>query len=35
MSEKKGLKRWSARRKQEVVLRLLRGGSVDALDRDI
>jgi len=28
MSEKKQAKRWSAKRKQEVVLRLLRGESV-------
>ena len=34
MSEKKGLKRWSAKRKQEVVLRLLRGESLDALSRE-
>jgi len=34
MSEKKDLKRWSARRKQEVVLRLLRGESLDALSRE-
>ncbi len=30
MSEKKTSKRWSSRRKQEVVLRLLRGGNLDA-----
>jgi len=32
MSEK-SVKRWSAKRKQEVVLRLLRGESLDALSR--
>lgn len=29
-----GVKRWSAKRKQEVVLRLLRGESLDALSRE-
>ncbi len=33
MSEK-SVKRWSAKRKQEVVLRLLRGESLDALSRE-
>ena len=28
------VKRWSAKRKQEVVLRLLRGESLDALSRE-
>jgi|AMFO01.1.fsa_nt_gi Transposase. len=31
---KKSVKRWSAKRKQEVVLRLLRGESLDALNRE-
>ncbi len=31
---KKSMKRWSAKRKQEVVLRLLRGESLDALSRE-
>ena len=31
---KKSVKRWSAKRKQEVVLRLLRGESLDALSRE-
>ena len=30
----KSVKRWSAKRKQEVVLRLLRGESLDALSRE-
>jgi predicted nucleic acid-binding Zn-ribbon protein len=30
-----GVKRWSANRKKEVVLRLLRGESVDALSREL
>ncbi len=30
MSERKSLKRWSAKRKQEVALRLLRGETLDA-----
>lgn len=34
MSEKKQPRRWSAKRKQEVVLRLLRGESLDALSRE-
>ncbi len=34
MSGKKQPKRWSAKRKQEVVLRLLRGESLDALSRE-
>ncbi len=34
MSEKKSPKRWSAKRKQEVVLRLLRGESLDGLSRE-
>ncbi len=34
MSEKKQPRRWSAKRKQEVVLRLLRGNSLDALSRE-
>jgi transposase-like protein len=34
MSEPKQVKRWSAQRKQEVVLRLLRGESLDALSRE-
>jgi len=29
-----GVKRWSAKRKQEVVLRLLRGESLDAVSRE-
>lgn len=29
-----GIKRWSAKRKQEVVLRLLKGESLDALSRE-
>lgn len=29
-----GVKRWSATRKQEVVLRLLRGESLDAVSRE-
>ena len=33
MSEK-SVKRWSAKRKQELVLRLLRGESLDALSRE-
>jgi len=33
MSEK-SVKRWSAKRKQEVVLRLLRGESLDTLSRE-
>ncbi len=31
---KKSVKRWSAKRKQEVVLRLLRGESLDELSRE-
>ena len=31
---KRAVKRWSAKRKQEVVLRLLRGESLDALSRE-
>ena len=31
---KQSVKRWSAKRKQEVVLRLLRGESLDALSRE-
>ncbi len=34
MNEGKRPKRWSAKRKQEVVLRLLRGESLDALSRE-
>jgi len=34
MSEKKLPKRWSAKRKQEVVLKLLRGEILDALSRE-
>ena len=34
MSKKSSVKRWSSRRKQEVVLRLLRGESLDALSRE-
>ncbi len=34
MSSKSSVKRWSAKRKQEVVLRLLRGESLDALSRE-
>ncbi len=34
MSEKKSAKIWSVKRKQEVVLRLLRGEILDALSRD-
>ena len=34
MSKKTPVRRWSARRKQEVVLRLLRGESLDALSRE-
>ena len=34
MSEKKLPKRWSTRNKQEVVLRLLRGESLDTLSRE-
>jgi len=34
MSKKTQIRRWSARRKQEVVLRLLRGDSLDALSRE-
>ena len=34
MSGKSSMKRWSAKRKQEVVLRLLRGESLDALSRE-
>ena len=34
MSKQSSVKRWSARRKQEVVLRLLRGESLDALSRE-
>ncbi|RMH23161.1 MAG: helix-turn-helix domain-containing protein [Gammaproteobacteria bacterium] len=34
MNEKKLPKRWSAKRKQEVVLRLLKGESLDALSRE-
>ncbi len=34
MSKKSSVKRWSAKRKQEVVLRLLRGESLDALSRE-
>jgi transposase-like protein len=34
MSEKNVPKRWSAKRKQEVVLRLLRGESLDSLSRE-
>ncbi len=34
MSKSKQPKRWSAKRKQEVVLRLLRGESLDALSRE-
>lgn len=34
MSGKTSAKRWSAKRKQEVVLRLLRGESLDALSRE-
>ena len=31
---KRQVRRWSAKRKQEVVLRLLRGESLDALSRE-
>ncbi len=34
MSKQSLVKRWSARRKQEVVLRLLRGESLEALSRE-
>ena len=34
MSKRNPVKRWSARRKQEVVLWLLRGESLDALSRE-
>jgi transposase-like protein len=34
MSKSESPKRWSAKRKQEVVLRLLRGESLDALSRE-
>ena len=34
MSKARQTKRWSAKRKQEVVLRLLRGESLDALSRE-
>lgn len=34
MSKKSSVKRWSAKRKQEVVLRLLRGESLDAPSRE-
>ncbi len=34
MSKNASPKRWSAKRKQEVVLRLLRGESLDALSRE-
>ncbi len=34
MSKKSSVKRWLAKRKQEVVLRLLRGESLDALSRE-
>jgi len=34
ISEKKQPRRWSAKRKQEVVLRLLRGESLDTLSRE-
>ncbi|SMC26810.1 hypothetical protein SAMN02746041_02781 [Desulfacinum hydrothermale DSM 13146] len=34
MSEKNLPKRWSAKRKQEVVLRLLKGESLDSLSRE-
>jgi transposase-like protein len=34
MSKRSLVKRWSAKRKQEVVLRLLRGESLDALSRE-
>ncbi len=34
MSKQSSVKRWSARCKQEVVLRLLRGESLDALSRE-
>ena len=34
MSKKTSVKRWSAKRKQEVVLQLLRGESLDALSRE-
>lgn len=34
MSRKSAVKRWSSKRKQEVVLRLLRGESLDALSRE-
>ncbi len=34
MSKRSSVKRWSLRRKQEVVLRLLRGESLDALSRE-
>jgi transposase-like protein len=34
MSKFKHVKRWTAKRKQEVVLRLLRGESLDALNRE-
>lgn len=34
MSKSKGVRRWSAKRKREVVLRLLRGESLDALSRE-
>ena len=34
MSKVRQTKRWSAKRKQEVVLRLLRGESLDALSRE-
>ena len=34
MSKKSSVKRWSAKRKQAVVLRLLRGESLDALSRE-
>ena len=33
MSKQSSVRRWSAQRKQEVVLRLLRGESLDALSR--
>ena len=34
MNKKTSVRRWSAKRKQEVVLRLLRGESLDALSRE-
>ncbi len=34
MSKQSSVKRWPARREQEVVLRLLRGESLDALSRE-